>query len=73
MYSLKQKVFMAVNKDEEEVVLTLEEANAILAEFKQLDNKLTEYMEYVPADVLNAEVKEMFANYEDGEGPYGDQ
>lgn len=60
MYSLKQKVFRAFNKGEEEVVLTLEEANAILAEFKQLDNKLTEYSEYLPVEVIRKECEGMF-------------
>ena len=60
MYSLSQKVFMAVNKGEEEVVLTLEEANAVLAEFKQLDAKLTEYSAYLPPEVIHKECEAMF-------------
>ncbi len=72
MYTLAQKRMLAKQAGETEVTLTMEEVEYELAKARELDEKIVKYMEYVPADVLNAEVKEMFADYEDGTGPYGD-
>ena len=72
MYSLAQKRMMAKQAGETEVVLTMEEAENELETVRRLDLQICKYMEYVPEDVLKAEAEEMFADYEDGTGPYGD-
>ena len=72
MYSLAQKRMMAKQAGETEVVLTMEEVENELEKSRALDQQIVKYMEYVPAEVLKAEADEMFADYADGEGPYGD-
>ena len=72
MYSLAQKRMLAKQAGETEVVLTMEEVENELEKTRALDQQIVKYMEYVPEDVLKAEADEMFADYEDGTGPYGD-
>lgn len=72
MYSLAQKRMMAKQAGETEVVLTMEEVENELAKARALDEQIVKYMEYVPEDVLKAESEEMFADYADGDGPYGE-
>jgi len=73
MYSLAQKRMMAKVAGETEVVLTMEEVEYELEKSRALDQQIVKYMEYVPEDILKAEADEMFADYADGEGPYGDR
>ena len=72
MYSLAQKRMMAKQAGETEVVLTMEEVENELEKTRAQDQLIVKYMSYVPDDVLKAEADEMFADYADGEGPYGD-
>lgn len=60
MYSLSQRRMMAKLAGKDEVVLTMEEAEATLETIRQMDLKLVEYMEYVPEEILQAEREEMF-------------
>lgn len=60
MYSLAQKRMMAKVAGKDEVVLTMEEAEATLASISELDQLVVKYMEHVPADVLRKEAEEMF-------------
>ncbi len=63
MHSLSQKRFFAIRDGEDEIVLTMEEADAILAFMREQDLRLCKYMEYVPDDVLKAETDEYFGQH----------
>jgi len=52
MYSLAQKRFFAKRDGKDEVVLTMEEAEATLESMRQMDLLIAKYMDYVPEDVL---------------------
>lgn len=65
MYSLAQKRMMAKQAGETEVVLTMEEVDAELAKDRELDDLLVKYMEYVPAEILQAESERMFGQKPD--------
>jgi hypothetical protein len=52
MYSLAQKRMMAKQAGENEVVLTMEEAEAVLAHIKEQDQILTDWMDYVPDELV---------------------
>ena len=56
MYSLAQKRFMAKRDGKDEVVLTMEEVESILAQLSNLDGLVAKYMDYVPEKVLNADM-----------------
>ena len=60
MNSLAQKRFFAKRDGKDEVVLTMEEAEAVLEQIAELDRKLGEYSEYLPESVIRAECEEMF-------------
>lgn len=60
MYSLAQKRMLAKQAGETEVVLTMEEAEATLANITELDRKLAEYSEYLPEEVIRKECEELF-------------
>ncbi len=60
MSSLNQKVFIAKRKGEDEVVLTLAEAQATLDKIRDMDLRLAKYMEYVPEDVLKADTEKLW-------------
>ena len=62
MHSLAQKRFLAKKDGKDEVVLTMEEAEATLAQISAMDLQVCKYMEYVPEDVLKAEQEEMFGD-----------
>ena len=51
-YSLAQKRFFAKRDGKDEVVLTMEEAEAILAGIAAQDRLIAKYMDYVPENVL---------------------
>lgn len=52
MNSLAQKRFFAKRDGKDEVVLTMEEAEATLESIRQMDLLIAKYMDYVPDDVL---------------------
>lgn len=52
MYSLAQKRFFAKRDGKDEVVLTMEEAEATLESIRQMDLLIAKYMDYVPEDIL---------------------
>ena len=56
MYSLAQKRFMAKKEGKDEVVLTMEEAEATLAQISELDELVAKYMEYVPDEIVAADI-----------------
>lgn len=60
MYSLAQKRMMAKQAGETEVVLTMEEAEAVLASQHEADLLVCKYMKYVPEKILRAEQEAMF-------------
>lgn len=53
MYSLAQKRMMAKRDGKDEVVLTMDEAEATLANLSELDKVITEWMEYVPDEIVD--------------------
>ena len=59
MYSLAHKRFFAKRDNKDEVVLTMEEAEATLATLAEQDRLIAKYMEYVPEDVLAADDEEL--------------
>lgn len=63
MYSLRQKQFLARKEGKNEVILTMEEADRILLQIKDLDRKLAECMPFLPADVY----ARLFGNMFDSE------
>ena len=55
MFSLKQKHFLAKREGKSDVVLTMDEAEAVLSQIREQDLLIAKYMEYVPDDVLKAD------------------
>ena len=60
MNSLQQKKFLAKKAGDTEVVLTMEEVDAILSQIKDLDQKLAECMEHLPSHVYDKLFGDMF-------------
>ena len=52
MHSLAQKRFLAKKDGKNEVVLTMEEAEAILAQISELDQTIAKFMDYVPEEIV---------------------
>lgn len=65
MYSLAQKRFFAKRDGKDEVVLTMEEAEATLSTIAEQDRLICKYMEYVPEDVLKADAEELYGEHND--------
>ena len=65
MHSLLQKVFFAKRDGDNEVVLTLEEAEWELEKQRNLDRLISMYMDYVPKSV----VEDFHKQFEQDEEP----
>ena len=70
MYSLLQKVFFAKRDGNDEVVLTLEEAEWELEKQRNLDRLISMYMDYVPESVVKDFHKQFEDNVEEPEPLY---
>ena len=56
MHSLAQKRFFAKRDGKDEVVLTMEEAEATLAKISELDILVAKYMEFVPDEITDVDI-----------------